>query len=276
MDDEDYEEKPVKEVGYRKPPKAHQFRKGQSGNPRGRPRKAKKVNVPPGLAPLTADVILAEARRIVPVRDGGKVQDLDTLQALVRSLNITGLKGNRRALVDAIKLARLAEESNEKDWAALVESVISYKVRWREEFAYCDAHRLPRPEVAPHPDDVVLDHVNRTIIYNGPADMTQKARWDEMKRKRDDHLEEAAYMREWCRDNDAPLTNFARTIAMDEALAKVLDGLFPDEETRRAPGFNIHEWRRANGVKAQLDRDGWMSFMPPQFREPLNPARRIA
>jgi hypothetical protein len=29
------------EIGYRKPPKATQFRKGRSGNPRGRPKRSK-------------------------------------------------------------------------------------------------------------------------------------------------------------------------------------------------------------------------------------------
>jgi hypothetical protein len=275
MDEQDYEEKPVKEVGYRKPPKAHQFRKGQSGNPRGRPRKAKKQNVPPGLAPLTADVILAEARRIVPVRDGGKVQDLDTLQALIRSLNITGLKGNRRAQVDAIKLARLAEESIEKEWAALVESVITYKLNWKEEFAYCDTHGLPRPDIVPHPDDVVLDHVNRTIIFNGPANAAEKAKWDRQKIGRDDHEWEINFTKKWCREEGADLSVFARSIALDEAMIKIHDGLLPDEETRRVPGFNIHEWRRRNGVLAQLKRDGWRSFMSPEFREPLDLPKRI-
>jgi hypothetical protein len=275
MDDEDYEEKPTSEVGYRKPPKANQFKPGHSGNVKGRPRKKRKVDLPPGLAPLTAEVILAEARRLVPVRDGAKVQDLDTLQALVRALNITGLKGNRRAQVDAIKLARLAEESIEKEWTTLVESVVQYKLMWKEEFAYCDAHGLPRPDIVPHPDDVVLDHVNRTIIFNGPANAVEKAKWDRQKIGRDDHEWEINFTKKWCREEGADLTVFARSIALDEAMIRIHDGILPDEETRRAPGFNIHEWRRRNGVLAQLKRDGWRSFMPPEFREPLDPVGRI-
>ena len=34
------------QVGYRKPPAAHQFKPGQSGNPKGRPRKARTSIIP--------------------------------------------------------------------------------------------------------------------------------------------------------------------------------------------------------------------------------------
>lgn len=275
MDDEDYEEKPVKEVGYRKPPEAHQFKKGRSGNPKGRPPRKKKVDLPPGLTPLTANVILAEARRLVAVRDGTKVQHLDTLQALVRALNITGLKGNRRAQVDAIKLARQAEEAAEKAWSGIVDSVVEYKLSWREGFEYYDAKHLPRPDVVPHPDEIVLDHVNRRVVYNGPETASLKADWDRIKKRRDDSAAQAAYMRKRCRDKGSAPGSFARLIVIEDASVKYHDGIFPDEPTRRAPGFNIHDWRRRNGVLAQLERDGWRSFLPPEFREPLDPEGQI-
>jgi hypothetical protein len=270
MDDEDYEEKPLKEVGYRKPPKAHQFKPGQSGNLKGRPRKKKKVALPPGLAPLTADVILAEARRIVPVRDGAKVQDLDTLQALVRALNITGLKGNRRALVDAIKLARIAEEAAEKEWSALAESVLQYKLNWKEEFAHCRANRLPRPDPVPHPDDVVLDHVNRRIIYNGPQNAAEKAYWDRKLEHRDDLEWENDDFQSYARKEGRGVGHLWNTIELNKAIIKVIDGIYPDPKTRRAPGFNLQEWRRANGIQAQLAREGMRSFYPQRLREWLD------
>lgn len=270
MDDEDYEEKPTSEVGYRKPPKANQFRPGQSGNLKGRPRKAKKVALPPGLAPLTADVILAEARRLVPVRDGTKVQDLDTLQALVRALNITGLKGNRRALVDAIKLARIAEEAAEREWSALAESVLQYKLNCKEEIAHCRAHCLPRPNPVPHPDDVVLDQVNRRIIYNGPHNEAEKAYWDRKREHRDDLEWENDDFQSYARKDGRGIGHLWNTIELNKAIIKVIDGIYPDPKTRRAPGFNLHKWRRANGIQAQLARDGMRSFYSERLREWLD------
>jgi hypothetical protein len=85
-------------VGYRKPPVHTRFRKGQSGNPGGRPR-----GMTAGRATALA---LKEAYRPVTVREGEKVLTLPAIQAVLRSQVALAAKGNgsaQRALIETVQ-----------------------------------------------------------------------------------------------------------------------------------------------------------------------------
>jgi Family of unknown function (DUF5681) len=86
------------EVGYGKPPVHTRFRKGQSGNPGGRPR-----GMTAGKATALA---LKEAYRPVNVKEGDKVITLPAIQAVLRCQVALAAKGNgpaQRALIEAIQ-----------------------------------------------------------------------------------------------------------------------------------------------------------------------------
>lgn len=87
------------EVGYARPPKANQFKPGQSGNPAGRPRGR----------PSFEEIILAEAQRIVKIKVGDKILHIDRDCALVRKLFDSALAGNMRALQMALTFLQFAQ-----------------------------------------------------------------------------------------------------------------------------------------------------------------------
>ena len=86
------------EVGYKKPPKATQFQKGQSGNRSGRPRKAPL----PSDAPLLLETIDNEEIR---VRIDGKWKRMRAAEAQFRQLFAKGITGD---LATARLLAKMA------------------------------------------------------------------------------------------------------------------------------------------------------------------------
>ena len=78
--------KPAK-VGYGNPPNGSQFRKGQSGNPQGRPKGSKNL----------ATLLRLECDRIVTVTEGGKRRQYHKGALLARIQIDKALKGDVRA-----------------------------------------------------------------------------------------------------------------------------------------------------------------------------------
>jgi hypothetical protein len=94
-DDRDYE------VGYGRPPKATRFKKGQSGNPKGRPKSSKAV----------ATILEETFSRTISITENGKKQQISLLEAILRQLANGAVKGEMRHIDRVLKLLPLIQEA---------------------------------------------------------------------------------------------------------------------------------------------------------------------
>lgn len=82
-------------VGYKNPPKETRFKKGQSGNPSGRPKRRSSFN----------ETFLAELEKNVHVTVNGRRQSLCGLEAVANQIVLGAAKGDRkmvRLLIDVL------------------------------------------------------------------------------------------------------------------------------------------------------------------------------
>ena len=157
------------EVGYRKPPEAGQFKKGQSGNPTGRPKgKADKKNYMASLTAMTTDMILEEALRPVTIREGEKTFKMPMIQATIRAMGIGAMKGNRFSQRDLMMLAQAAASERAAELRQKFDLYIDMKAYGEALFKQHDDAGLPRPDIFPHPDDILIDPREGTAEIVGP------------------------------------------------------------------------------------------------------------
>ncbi len=76
------------DVGYGKPPKSGQFKPGQSGNPKGRPKGAKNLKA------VFEEELLAK----VPIKEEGKSKKVSKQEAVIKALMLKAMHGDIKAI----------------------------------------------------------------------------------------------------------------------------------------------------------------------------------
>lgn len=173
----------VGSAGYGRPPEHSRFQKGQSGNPKGRPRSAPINEVSLDALP-TVRAILKGSRKTVKMREGETVSDVAIHEALVHALHASALKGNARSLALAFHLMQAAEKLKAQDvqrWRMLA---CAYREQAYNEIEHAAATGVPAPLMLPHPDDVVDDDELGFRVV-GPVDEYEHEKLEETLRFRD-------------------------------------------------------------------------------------------
>jgi hypothetical protein len=156
---------------YRKPPVEHQFQKGTSGNPKGRPPKRKAVQ--PGFGALgTADrlgaMALDEAGRTVTVREGDKVSEIPAMQALLRTMFRAAAQGDTKAGRQLLEVIARAESARTEKALGVLQFSHQYKEMHAPIFEKHEREGLDPPDIYPDPDDVDINEATGEVTIDGP------------------------------------------------------------------------------------------------------------
>lgn len=84
------------EIGYKRPPKSGQFRKGQSGNPKGRPKSSRNFMT----------LLEEELDQPVTINENGKKKTISRMQAMTKRMVVEALQGDRKAFLTLFEVLR--------------------------------------------------------------------------------------------------------------------------------------------------------------------------
>ena len=241
-------------VGYGRPPEEHKFAKGKSGNPKGRPPKEKSAKARSTAHTHLEDIILAEALRPIQVRENDQVVEMPMIQAVVRSMGVAAVKGSHKAQTTLTDMVQAVQAKRADELLELFKTVVKYKEEWEAIFEDFDKRGEPRPDPLPHPDDLKLDFKTGTVKVNGPFTPDDKVSWDEMLDRRRASFEEIEQAGKDMKRNKKYQQFYQDDIDHEQRLADMIGGVFPDEQTRRKPGFDIDEWRAKNGALEAIEK----------------------
>jgi hypothetical protein len=111
-------------IGYRRPPLSTRFKKGESGNPRGRPKGS------------TSFVTLLEKElgQSIVVNENGKRTTITRLQAMIKRIVAGALQGEQKALLTLVEILRRTgrfqpseaeDDQVPEDYEAIIEAYVA-------------------------------------------------------------------------------------------------------------------------------------------------------
>lgn len=159
-------------AGYRRPPEHTRFKKGRSGNPKGRP---KRPDIDPGASRSANALALREGERLINIREGEEIRQIPAIEAVYRAELKSATSGNAYAQKHFIQRYDWGERERRRQIAAEIELWKWYLAHCRAQIAEAEAKGETPPCLLPHPDDVVIDY-ERGVQLRGPLTEEQVVR----------------------------------------------------------------------------------------------------
>lgn len=232
-------------VGYGRPPEHTRFRKGQSGNPSGRPPRIARD----ATATAMADLLLAEADRLVTVVENGQERDITAREAVVKASFKAAVRGNSFAQERLLTRIEKAERERSARIEATNEHVAVYIAACRAEIEEARANGIPEPQHYPHPDDLIIEPGKPWRLV-GPATEEHAATFERAARIRDLLYLQSVF---------APLPRTGQ-VSIEMLTASLIDARLPPRLRRTEFGWSELEWRARRMPRRELAkkiRHGW-------------------
>lgn len=177
-------------VGRGRPPKHSRWTKGQSGNPRGRPKGAKgKHKKLLAWHEPTREMILEEAYAPLRLPTG---EQIAMIKGVVRAVMKAALTGGMLAQRTILQVVSDAEARSAEAHRTLFETVRNYRDGCEAERRRCTALGITEPEFVPHPDDLYLNWETLQVEFRGPITLEGKQALDKLLEQR--NMNEKAFL----------------------------------------------------------------------------------
>lgn len=259
-----YEERPLKST---------RFKKGQSGNPAGRP---KRPDLGYGNSRSANVLAFREGERLIGVREGGEVGQIAGIEAVLRKQYASALGGNAYAQKHIVERYDWAEREQRQQRMDRIEIWESYVATQRQAIADAKAKGEALPTELPHPDDVVIDYEKGVTII-GPLNEKELAQFQETMRVRDALIMQGALdRREWdTRNTGDPLDGPGAAILFALFINQHLPQRYKLSETEIEMRMMRHGTLSKRELLKQLYR-AWRAIGAPAHRGKKFPPLRFA